>query len=163
MKTWPKALLMTLAVALPAFAIGPIIWPPETHGAAPLGLQRILLMTLAAIEALALGLGIAFIGYGLPLVQRAAPESRMRTWVAFIATAWLLISWWPHGNMHRHNGMDLDGLLVIDYLFHVPMIAAGVVMTYILMRTLTSTTAADRASYQQAGMRRSSTSAEETR
>ncbi len=30
--------------------------------------------------------------------------------------------------MHAHNGLDLRGLLVIDYLFHLPLEVAGVVL-----------------------------------
>jgi ABC-type Fe3+ transport system permease subunit len=30
--------------------------------------------------------------------------------------------------MHTHNGMDLHGLLIIDYLFHLPLEVAGVVL-----------------------------------
>jgi hypothetical protein len=136
MKTWHKVLLITLGTAVPAFVLGPIIWPPDLHGAAPSGLQLLLFMALAALESLALGLGVAFISYGLPLVRRAAGESRARMWMTLIATAWLLISWWPHDNMHKHNGMNLDGLLVIDYVFHTSMIVAGLALTYSLMRAL---------------------------
>jgi hypothetical protein len=136
MKTWYKVLLITLGTAVPAFVLGPIIWPPDLHGGAPSGLQLLLFMALAALESLTFGLGVAFISYGLPLVRRAASGSRARAWITFIATAWLLISWWPHDNMHKHNGMDLDGLLKIDYLFHVSMIVAGAVLAYTLVRAL---------------------------
>ena len=136
MKTWLKVLLITLGTGAPAFVLGPIIWPPDLHGAAPAGLQLLLFMALAALESLTLGLGVAFISYGLPLVQRVASESRARTWITFIATAWLLVSWWPHDNMHKHNGMNLDGLLTIDYLFHGSMIVAGIVLAYSLVQAL---------------------------
>ncbi len=136
MQTWLKVLLITLGTAVPAFVLGPIIWPPDLHGAAPSGLQLLLFMALAALESLALGLGVAFISYGLPLVRRVAGGSRARAWITFIATAWLLISWWPHDNMHKHNGMDLNGLLMIDYLFHVSMMVAGAVLAYTLVRAL---------------------------
>src|SRR6266542_1780858 len=119
MQTWLKVLLITLGTAVPAFVLGPIIWPPDLHGAAPSGLQLLLFMALAALESLALGLGVAFISYGLPLVRRVAGGSRARAWITFIATAWLLISWWPH-----------------DYLFHVSMMVAGAVLAYTLVRAL---------------------------
>jgi hypothetical protein len=34
----------------------------------------------------------------------------------------------PPQNMHAHNGLDLGALLVIDYLFHLPLEVAGVVL-----------------------------------
>jgi hypothetical protein len=40
------------------------------------------------------------------------------------------VSWWPHDNMHIHNAMNIDGLIVIEYVFHFTLIAAGFVLTY---------------------------------
>jgi hypothetical protein len=42
----------------------------------------------------------------------------------------LMVSWWPHINMHTHNGTDLQGLILIDYLFHLPSMVAAVVLAY---------------------------------
>lgn len=138
MKTWHKVTLITLALALPALVLGPIIWPPDTHMGAPVGFQLALFILLAATEAITLGLGVAFFFYGLPLVRRMTHGSRRRNWATFFAITWLLISWWPHDNMHKHNGMDLGGLLAIEYLFHVTMMVAGLILAYNLMQTLQS-------------------------
>ena len=148
MKTWLKLLLITVAVAVPAFVLGPIIWPPNPRGPTPAGFQLLLFMALAAIEALTFGLGVAFIGFGLPLARRVVGESRVHAWTAFIATAWLLISWWPHDNMHIHNGADLAGMLVIEYVFHVSLMVAGIALAYTLMRAL-QTLIAERATEQR--------------
>ena len=145
MKTWLKVLLVTLVVAVPAFVLGPIIWPPDPHGAAPAGLQLPLFMVLAALESLTFGLGVAFIGYGLPLVRRVAGGSRAHARMAFSATAWLLISWWPHDNMHIHNGGDLAGMLVIEYLFHVSLMVAGAILAYTLVRVFPTATSTEHA------------------
>ena len=136
MKTWLKVLLVTLVVAVPAFVLGPIIWPPDPHGTAPAGLQLLLFMILAALESLTFGLGVAFISFGLPLARRVAGKSRAHAWTAFSATAWLLISWWPHDNMHIHNGGNLAGMLVIEYLFHVSLMIAGAALAYALVQAL---------------------------
>jgi hypothetical protein len=149
MKTWLRVVLIMLATAVPAFALAPMIWPPTMHGAAPTGLQLPLLIVLSALDALALGLGVAFIVYGLPLIRRITGASQFRTWVCFIATAWLLLSWWPHDNMHKHNGMDISGLLVIDYLFHVPMMVAGAVLAYTFAQALLSAPTTERTSNQR--------------
>jgi hypothetical protein len=163
MKTWRNVLLITLATAVPAFILAPVIWPPNLHGNAPVGLQLPLLMLLAALDALTLGLGVAFICYGLPLVGRVANESRAHTWMTFIATAWLLISWWPHDNMHKHNGIDLDGLLVIDYVFHVSMMVAGLLLAYNLVRTLQSARMIQQTPNQRGAAQRLASSGEEPR
>ncbi|MCE7985872.1 MAG: hypothetical protein DYG89_32235 [Caldilinea sp. CFX5] len=138
MKLWHKVLLITLVFAAPALVLGPIIWPPDTHMGAPVGFQLVLFILLAAMTALTFGLGVAFLWYGLPLVRRLTGDARGRTWATFLATTWLLVSWWPHDNMHKHNGMDLGGLLVIEYGFHVTMMIAGLIVAYNLVRTLQS-------------------------
>ena len=48
----------------------------------------------------------------------------------YLSIGYLTVSWWPHLNMHAHNGMDLHGLLVIDFLFHLPLEIAGAVLAY---------------------------------
>ncbi|MCB0108518.1 MAG: hypothetical protein KDE53_21505 [Caldilineaceae bacterium] len=138
MKTWHKVLLITLVFAVPAFALGPMIWPPDPHVGTPAGMQLALFILLAAITAITFGLGIAFLLYGLPLVRRVTDGSASRTWATFFATGWMLLSWWPHDNMHKHNGMELGGLLVIEYLFHVTMMVAGLIVAYNLVRSLQS-------------------------
>jgi hypothetical protein len=161
MKTRHKGTLITLATAVLAFILAPMIWPPNLHVSAPVGLQLVLFMILAALNALTFGLGVAFICYGLPLVLRVADGSRASTWISFIATAWLLISWWPHDNMHKHNGMDLNGLLVIDYVFHVSMMVAGLALAYNLVRVLQSVRVSGQTPDQHIAAQRLATSGEE--
>ncbi|HEV8224498.1 MAG TPA: hypothetical protein VGP74_04510, partial [Rubrobacteraceae bacterium] len=49
---------------------------------------------------------------------------------------WFLVSWWPHDNLHIHNGEDLQGLLYIEYGFHVTLMLAGIVLAYSLLTML---------------------------
>jgi hypothetical protein len=48
----------------------------------------------------------------------------------YLSIGYLMVSWWPHLNMHASNGIDLGGLLRIDLLFHFPLEVAGVVLAY---------------------------------
>jgi hypothetical protein len=48
----------------------------------------------------------------------------------YLAIGYLMVSWWPHLGMHASNGLDLQGLLFIDYVFHLPLEVAGVVLAY---------------------------------
>ncbi len=42
-----------------------------------------------------------------------------------------MVSWWPHLNTHRANPADdLQGLLHIDYGFHVPLMISAIVLAY---------------------------------
>lgn len=85
-------------------------------------------LLLAVGDALLLGAGIAFIAFGLPLVRTVSPDSRARAVAMYVSIAYLMVSWWPHLNMHNANGLDLGGLLVIDYLFHLPLEVAAIVL-----------------------------------
>ena len=42
----------------------------------------------------------------------------------------------PHDNMHIHNGTDMQGLLYIEYGFHVTLMVAGLVLAYSLLTLL---------------------------
>jgi hypothetical protein len=48
----------------------------------------------------------------------------------YLSIGYLTVSWWPHLGMHATNGLDLQGLLVIDFLFHLPLEIAGAILAY---------------------------------
>ncbi len=129
MKTSWKIILITLVVGVPAFFLGPVIWSPspEIH---PTQSQIPYLIVLSAIEALAFGFGIAFIYYGLPLIRGIANVEKKAAIPMYVSLAWILISWWPHDNLHIHNALNVDGLIAIDYSFHFTVIAAGLILAY---------------------------------
>ncbi len=123
-----KALLTTVGAAVPAFLLGPIIWPVADIGVQPTAAQLPAFLLLAVGDALLFGAGVTFVAFGLPLVRRVAPGSRVRAWVMYVSVSYLMVSWWPHLNMHNANGFDLGGLLLIDYLFHLPLEIAAVAL-----------------------------------
>lgn len=142
METRWKILLVTLAIAIPAFMLGggtpaghqmwSAIWPfesPVEEPAATAG-QVPFFMLLGVIEAISLGLAVSFLIFGRRFVLQAASGARGRANVLYIAIAWILGNWWIHDNVHMINGMNLTGLLVIEYLFHVTLIAAGAFLAY---------------------------------
>ncbi len=129
MKTSLKMLLITLIVGVPAFFLGPVIWPPspDIH---PTAAQMPYFLALSAVEALFFGFGVAFIFYGFPLVRRIAQLEKKAAIAMYVSLAWILVSWWPHDNLHIHNALDISGLIVIDYSFHFTLIIAGAVLVY---------------------------------
>ena len=56
----------------------------------------------------------------------------------YLSIGWFLVSWWPHDNLHIHNGMDMQGLLYIEYSFHVTLIIAALVLAFSLLTQLRS-------------------------
>ena len=136
--TWIKGVLITLIVAIPAFVLGPVIWPPL--GMEPTPGQIPFFMVESFFEAIALGLGVTFLVLGLPVVRRVEPDMRLRAWLLYLSIGWALISWWPHGNLHVSNGDNMQRLLYIEYAFHVTLVISAAIAAYSfasLMRVLT--------------------------
>ena len=128
MKTWMKVAIVTAIVAVPAFVSGPILFPPADTGVEPTAGQMPFFLFLAVGDAVLLGLGVSFVLFGLSVIRKVSPDSKLKAWAMYLSIGYLMISWWPHLNMHAHNGMDLHGLLIIDFLFHLPLEVAGVVL-----------------------------------
>ena len=130
MKTWIKALFVTLFFGVPAFLVGPVIWPVSADFPAPAPGQVPYFIILSVFDSLFFGLGIAFVLFGWRLVPRMAHGSRWLGWALYFSIAFLLISWWPHINLNNATGFDLQGLLYIDYGFHFPLMIGGAVVAF---------------------------------
>jgi hypothetical protein len=70
---------------------------------------------------------VAFLAFGRPLLNRMGRSAPL-TAAAYLSVAWLLVNWWPHDNLHRVVGLDWSRLLLIEYSFHLPLLAAGAVL-----------------------------------
>jgi hypothetical protein len=142
MKTSVKAVIIALAIGILAFAANPLgplggFWRPAPHGPDPAGIQLALFIALFAAEALAFGVGIAFLLYGYPLVLAVAPRSTGLSRAAHLAIAWLFLNWWPHDSLHVHWGeSSVARLLFLEYGFHFSVIVAGLILTAFLLSAL---------------------------
>ena len=132
MKTWIKVSIITFLLGIPAFLLGPVIWPPAA--------QLPFAIAVFVIEALAFGLGISFLALGLPVVRRATDAPR--AWAMYLSIGWLLVSWWPHDNLHMHVGEDPQGLLLLTYGFHLTLLLAGLVLPLSYLSTIRQQSAA---------------------
>jgi hypothetical protein len=130
LRPWVKVTLVTVVLGIAAMALGPILWPIAEGGAQPTAGQLVFFILLEAIQSLAFGLGISFLLFGLPTVRRVSPNSRLMAWAMYLSIGWLLVSWWPHGHLHQVVGENLQGLLYIEYGFHVTTIIGTVVLAY---------------------------------
>ena len=137
MTTTVKVLLVTLLVGIPAFLLaptapfGPAIWPaPAALTPAPTPGQVGLLMVFGALEAAALGLGVAFVLLGWRIVRRATAPDKGRALAMYLSTAWLLVNWWLHDGLHMVSGMHPGALIRIEYGFHGTLIVAGAALAY---------------------------------
>src|SRR5215208_4147841 len=140
MKTWMKVLVVTLIVAVPAMLLGPVIFPPADVGVEPTAGQMPYFLFLALTDAVLLGLGISFLLFGFPVMRKVSPDSKLRAWTMYLSIGYLMVSWWPHLNLHAHNGLNLQGLLYIDYFFHLPLEIAGVALALCFISLMRSRT-----------------------
>lgn len=144
MKTWLKFLIVTVLVAIPAVPLGQMLWPAATEAGDPnaamqmAGYQLALLIVFSIIEALALGLGVAFLVFGLPYARRLAGNSGRLSWAVYLSIAWSLISWWSHDGFHR-SGVSMDGLIMLEYGYHATLIVGGAVLVYAFIQLATRT------------------------
>lgn len=143
MQTRWKVLAVALPVAVLGFMLQPnsplgaALWPPHEGGADPTGAQLPLLVVVGVVEALAFGLGAAFLVFGRDLLAKAPGATKGWATAAYVAIAWGLVSWVPHSSMHISNAPeDFGRLILIEYLFHVTLIAAAGVVAMFFVRVL---------------------------
>jgi ABC-type branched-subunit amino acid transport system permease subunit len=91
-------------------------------------------MLLGLFVALLLGGALAFLLYGYPILRSVGRASPTLTRAAHLSLVWILGQWWAHGSLHINNGLDMDGLVVIDYVFHLPIMAASLVLVVFFLR-----------------------------
>ena len=130
---WRAALMLAVCLAVLAVLANPsgplgFFWRPSPHMPEPTGLLLPLGILLKVAEGLAFGGGIAFLIFGYPLVRSVAPASMTLARAAHVSIAWLLLNWWPHDSLHIHIGMDLGGLLALEYVFHITLMVAGIIL-----------------------------------
>lgn len=133
MSTKIKVISLTVVLAAVTFATGRQIWPPNPMDPTPSGIQLPLFMILGVFESVSFGLGVSFLIFGWPHVKKISGKGDILTRLAFLSIAWYMINWWMHDALHQHNGMDLNGLLKIEYGFHATMIAAGLILAYFFL------------------------------
>ncbi len=136
MKRWLLVLIITILFAVPTFMLGQVIWPSAPEMPSPTPEQLPFFMIISAIESIGFGLGISFLILAFPLIKRIKSDRKGLLIASYISIIWLLVSWWPHDNLHRNIGMDLQKLLYIEYGFHFTLIIAGSIIAYGFFRML---------------------------
>lgn len=103
--------------------LGKLLWPPDPSAPEPSDAQGAGFMAYGVYESIAFGLGVVLTS-NLVFVLRRTPQAPRGSSLAVLCLAWLLLSWVPHDNLHQMVGMDLNGLLALEWGFHSTLIAS---------------------------------------
>jgi hypothetical protein len=127
-----KIIMTTAIVGILAFLAEPngpagMFWRPSPMVPDAVGIQLPLFMLLGITEALVFGLGIAFLVFGASMVRQFKVSPGLAR-AAHLSISWVMINWWAHDSLHLHNGMELSGLLKIEYGFHITLMLAGIIL-----------------------------------
>lgn len=141
MKTPAKVVIVTLVLGILGFLTepnGPLgaFWAPHPSVPRATGAQIPLFMILGATEALAFGLGVSFLVFGYSTVKASPAVSEPLARAAHLSIVWFLINWWAHDSLHLHNGLELNGLLGIEYGFHFTLMIAGVILAWFFLAVM---------------------------
>ncbi len=130
--------IVTLVFALVTMALGQKIWTaPPGASAPPAGFVPFFIVLELASDVL-FGLGVSFVIVGYGLVARAR-QPLWLTYATYVSIAWLMLSWWPHGNLHRVTPVGAwDRLLYIDYGFHLSLMVGTAIVALFFIRVLSA-------------------------
>ncbi len=140
-RPWVKWVLVAGPLAILTFLSGsgaPLgaFWAPSASAqelvASTTAFQMVAFLGVKAFEAVAFGLGIAFLLFGYGAIRAVSPGL---TRAAHLAIAWVLLSWWAHDSLHLHyEGGAAGALLAIEYGFHVSLMIAGGILVAFFMK-----------------------------
>ncbi len=124
--------IVTAGVAFLAFLIaGALAVSPEI---APVGIQGPLLMLTGALEAVALGFGVAFLAFAWPRIKTVFAVSRSLAVGVYASVGWLFLSPWIHDSIHMMTGHALDAVIALGFLFHLGLVPFVAIIVYALLR-----------------------------
>ena len=127
--------IITIVLAIVAVLASPngplgFFWRPAPGSAAPAGFQLPLFIIINIAEGVTFGYGIAFMLFGRQYVTDLLPSRPTLASLAYLGLVWNMVSWWPHDSMHIHIGENLNGLLMIEYIFHMTLMAGAAIVAY---------------------------------
>jgi hypothetical protein len=129
-----KALAVAVPTAAAAVPLSFLLWQPPAGAVGPPSSILPLLVPVAVVmPSIALGVGVAFLVFGRPLLAAGGSPALSRS--AYLGVAWLLMSWWPHSNFHR-VASGWTSILLVDYVFHTTAIAAAGIVAIFFLRLL---------------------------
>lgn len=87
-----------------------------------------LLMFLDFWDALAFGVGLALLIYGAINYSKWPKSLRTPLLLLFFLAMWFSLLTWIHDGWHKIAGMNLNQVVAIEYVFHVPWLVFSVLL-----------------------------------
>jgi hypothetical protein len=137
-----KAAVVIVVASAAAFASSMVLWPAPPSFAPPPSLVPFFI-GLGIAESVSFGLGVAFLIFGFRLVQQTG-VGPLTAWSGYVGIAWSLVNWWAHDGFHRVTGLSFEGLIRIEYGFHVTLIVGGALAAYFFLSVARATSRAAR-------------------
>lgn len=140
MKPGIKTALITTVCAIVAFVfsadapLGKPIWPAKPMHVPPSGGQILGFVAFGLVSSVVFGLGVSFLVDGYSLVRRIT-ASRRDAILAYLSIGWILVSWFPHDNLHMAVGDQAGGILALLWGFHATLMAAGLNLAFVVLST----------------------------
>ena len=125
-----KAIVITLVVTVISFVLAQMIFVTAPEIPEPTSAQLPFLIVLGIIESFAMGSALAYL---FLYWERAKMHGML---LVHLSLVWLIGSWWVHDGLHRTNGHDLTGLIMIEYGFHVTLIIAAFIVARNFLKNL---------------------------
>lgn len=120
---------LVLLALHPAGPFGALLWPqPAADDPAPEGAQLPLFLLLFVAEAAVSAFGLAYLLFGWRTTRGILPHRPRLALAAHLSLAYLLMQWWPHGNLHMSVPFSFGSILAIDYAFHFPIMIATILI-----------------------------------
>lgn len=114
--------------------LGKLIWPAKPMQTPATDTQVLGFIAFTIVSAIVFGLGVSFLTQGYGLVRRIT-TSRRDAILAYASIGWILVSWFPHDNLHMAVGDQPGGILALLWGFHVTLMIAGLGLAFVVLRT----------------------------
>jgi hypothetical protein len=129
-------LAITVVAAMVTLGLSRQLWPDPTGALQPPSTLLPFFVGLAVVESVLFGLGLCFLVFGFGLLNQSRQPFAL-TYATYASLAWLMLSWWPHDNLHRVTPVgDWTGLLGIEYAFHLTLMVASACVAVFVYRAL---------------------------
>ncbi len=138
-KTTMALIPVIVIVTILVFLLLPTVFPPVGCGIGslcppPSSTTMPQLMFLDFWDALAAGIGVAIIIYAALNYSKWPRNLRTPIAILLFLAGWFTLLNWVHDGWHRVVGMNLNQIVYIEYVFHVPWLIFSILLVFAVVQ-----------------------------